>query len=89
MQNKTARTRTVRLYPYDSVGLVCERHGAENMVDVATLSGTRVALDAGEISALGAVLRGKLLLPQDYDYRRARRVWNGNIDRYPTLRTRL
>jgi FAD/FMN-containing dehydrogenase len=55
------------------------------MVDVTTLDGARVPLGAGDISALRSALRGELLIAADEQYNAARRVWNGNIDRYPAL----
>src|SRR5439155_2558118 len=37
------------------------------------------------ISGLGSSLRGRIIRPADGDYDEARRVWNGMIDRRPTL----
>jgi len=37
------------------------------------------------LSAFQARLRGELICPHDRGYERARRVWNGMIDRYPSL----
>ena len=55
------------------------------MVDVTTLDGAQIPLGAGDISALRSSLRGELLIAADEPYSAARRVWNGNIDRYPAL----
>jgi FAD/FMN-containing dehydrogenase len=51
-------------------------------------SGSRTAeavLEPSNIQALKASLRGELLQPDDEGYDCARRVWNGMIDRKPTL----
>jgi FAD/FMN-containing dehydrogenase len=40
---------------------------------------------AAAIQSLKRVLRGRLILPEDADYGRARQVYNGMIDRYPRL----
>jgi hypothetical protein len=50
-----------------------------------TLAGRDLSLAAGDIEALAASLRGDLLLPGGADYERARRIWNGVIDRHPAL----
>src|SRR3954453_1123027 len=42
-------------------------------------------LDEAAIEGFGAGLRGRLLREADEGYDRARRVWNGNIDRRPAL----
>ena len=55
------------------------------MVEVATLDGTRAKLDASQIAAFKAGLRGELLLACDHGYDAARRVWNGNVDRRPAI----
>jgi FAD/FMN-containing dehydrogenase len=43
------------------------------------------SLSAEAIGALGASFRGALIRPAGAEYERARRVWNGNIDRRPAL----
>jgi FAD/FMN-containing dehydrogenase len=42
-------------------------------------------LRTGAVAALREHLRGRLVSPDDADYNTARRVWNGRIDRRPTL----
>ncbi|MBO0689309.1 MAG: FAD-dependent oxidoreductase, partial [Candidatus Dormibacteraeota bacterium] len=42
-------------------------------------------LGAEELQAFRAGFRGELLTPDDRGYDDARRVWNGNVDRYPGL----
>ncbi len=37
------------------------------------------------ITALGDVLRGRLVQPSDPDYEDARAVWNGMVDKHPAL----
>ncbi|MBZ0291326.1 MAG: BBE domain-containing protein [Anaerolineae bacterium] len=37
------------------------------------------------LRAYAAELQGRLILPDDAGYDRARQVWNGMIDRYPAL----
>ena len=39
----------------------------------------------GTLQDLRARLRGELICPDDVSYDLARRVWNGNIDRFPSL----
>ena len=41
--------------------------------------------NAQDITAFKATLRGKLLQPGDSDYDAARVVWNGMIDRRPSI----
>jgi FAD/FMN-containing dehydrogenase len=43
------------------------------------------ALSPGAVGALADRLQGQLILPGHDDYDRARRVWNGSIDRHPAL----
>src|SRR6266511_1275525 len=45
----------------------------------------RPSLDASAIASFRASFRGELVLPPDEAYERARRVWNGAIDRHPAL----
>jgi len=45
----------------------------------------RVALDAAAVSAMQAGLRGELIGADDASYDERRAVWNGSIDRHPTL----
>ena len=42
-------------------------------------------VDAGEIPALREVLHGRVLVAGDPEYDESRRVWNGTVDRRPTL----
>ncbi len=45
----------------------------------------RTALKSIAIAELQARLRGDVIYPSDARYERARRVWNGRINRYPAL----
>jgi FAD/FMN-containing dehydrogenase len=42
-------------------------------------------LDRLAADELGAALRGELIRPTDQSYEQHRRVWNGSIDRHPSL----
>ena len=50
-----------------------------------TLTGGATPRSAADVEALGAALRGRLILPGQTDYDGARRVWNAMIDRRPAL----
>lgn len=54
-------------------------------VPATRLDGSATALPASVIQDFRASLRGPVLLPGDDAYDRARRVWNGMIDRRPAL----
>jgi FAD/FMN-containing dehydrogenase len=45
----------------------------------------QTALESMAIAKLQARLRGEVICPGDARYERARRVWNGRINRYPAL----
>src|SRR5215467_4632628 len=47
--------------------------------------GMRTAFESTAIVQLQARLRGDVICPGDASYERARRVWNGRINRYPAL----
>ena len=57
------------------------------MKDIAytTLDNTTGRLDASEIEALVAGIRGEVLTPRDGAYDAARRIWNGMVDRHPAV----
>jgi FAD/FMN-containing dehydrogenase len=55
------------------------------MVDITALDGTPTAVGVAEIATLRDSLRGRVILAGGPDYERARRVWNGNVDRRPAL----
>jgi FAD/FMN-containing dehydrogenase len=46
---------------------------------------TLLDIDPGAISALAGQVRGRVLRPGDGGFEEARRVWNGMIDRTPTV----
>ena len=50
-----------------------------------TVDGPRVDLSDADIKSLRDLLRGELIGHEHSAYETARRVWNGNIDRRPTL----
>jgi FAD/FMN-containing dehydrogenase len=52
---------------------------------VRTLEGGESALSEAAVAELADRLRGRLLLPGNPDYERARRVWNGLIDKRPAM----
>ncbi|MFI4930511.1 MAG: FAD-binding oxidoreductase, partial [Burkholderiales bacterium] len=56
-----------------------------NSARVVGVNGEAVTFDAGALEQLKASLRGRLLLPNDDGYDRARTVWNAMIDRRPAL----
>ncbi|HEX2772162.1 MAG TPA: FAD-binding oxidoreductase [Micromonosporaceae bacterium] len=43
------------------------------------------AVSSGAVAALAEGLQGQVILPGHDEYDRARRVWNGSIDRHPAL----
>src|SRR5215831_15806485 len=45
----------------------------------------QTALESTAIAKLQARLRGEVIRPGDAGYERARRVWNGRMNRYPAL----
>jgi FAD/FMN-containing dehydrogenase len=52
---------------------------------VATSNGTAAIIEEATVQNFAAALRGPLLRPGDNGYDEARKVWNGMIDRRPTL----
>ena len=52
---------------------------------VTTIDGTDAILEEAAVQDFAAGLRGPLLRPDDGDYDKARKVWNGMIDRRPAL----
>ena len=50
-----------------------------------SLAGADIALPGSSIEALGASLRGDVLLAGNPDYESTRRVWNGMFDKHPAL----
>lgn len=56
-----------------------------NGIESLSLDGATVAVDAAAIAELGAALDGQLVGPADSGYDEARAIWNGMIDRRPSL----
>jgi FAD/FMN-containing dehydrogenase len=54
-------------------------------LDILTRDGGRTSLSEENLDKLAARLRGDLIRPTDEAYEKARRVWNGMIDRKPAL----
>jgi FAD binding domain/Berberine and berberine like len=52
-------------------------------LSLADQSGTEPILQASDIARLKRTIRGELVLPDDPGYERARKVWNGIIDKRP------
>jgi len=50
-----------------------------------TTTGSEKALDDLVLDKFGSRLRGNLVRPSDQDYDRARRVWNGMVDKRPAV----
>jgi FAD/FMN-containing dehydrogenase len=48
-------------------------------------AGARSAVPDGALNRLRERLRGPVIVPGDPEYDRARRVWNGSIDRHPAV----
>jgi FAD/FMN-containing dehydrogenase len=46
---------------------------------------TTAELSPSEFHAFAAALTGRVIRPDDPEYDAARRVWNGSVDRYPSL----
>lgn len=55
------------------------------MVDVLTFGGGVATVSTADIATFRNQLGGKLLLAGDHGYDAARRVWNGNVDRRPSV----
>ena len=54
-------------------------------VDVLTRDGRKISLQDETLNTLTDRLRGELIRPTDDTYEKARRIWNGMIDRKPAL----
>jgi FAD/FMN-containing dehydrogenase len=54
-------------------------------IRVKTLDGSTTTLDDAALAKLRARVRGPVLLPSDPAYAQSRSIWNGMIDRKPTL----
>ena len=52
---------------------------------VLTLSGAPLTISDEDIAGLRSAMRGPVLLQGEAEYETSRRVWNGNIDRFPGL----
>ena len=57
----------------------------DGSLEVSTATGTPTMIEAKEVAAFQASLRGKLLRHSDAGYDDARKVWNGMIDKRPAL----
>ena len=56
-----------------------------SQTELRTRDGQATTVSDEAITALAAVLRGRLVQPSDADYDDARAVWNGMVDRHPAL----
>ena len=54
-------------------------------LQVATINGAKSTLGEATIDEFRCGLRGHLLQPGDTGYEEARKIWNANIDKHPTL----
>ncbi|RPI26678.1 MAG: FAD-binding oxidoreductase [Acidobacteria bacterium] len=54
-------------------------------IELTTLSGDKTSLSEAQSTQFGQRLRGRLLRPEDDDFRECRTVWNAMIDRCPGL----
>ncbi len=52
---------------------------------VKTLNGKDALINGSAVEDFGASLRGELLLSGENGYEEARKIWNGMIDKKPTL----
>jgi FAD/FMN-containing dehydrogenase len=64
---------------------VADRRALPSELAAVSGDGRPVKLAAADLKDLEASLAGQLLLAQDAGYEQARRVWNGSIDRHPSL----
>jgi hypothetical protein len=55
---------------------------------IMTTSGGETEVKASAVQALQASMHGAIIRPGDADYERARKTWNGMIDKHPALITR-
>ena len=55
------------------------------MVEITRLDGARMDVDSNQINDLTTRLHGAVILIGAAEYDAARRVWNGNVDRRPSL----
>jgi FAD/FMN-containing dehydrogenase len=55
------------------------------MQESAKVTGETRRLEEGPVAAFQSQFRGEMIQPGDEAYERARRVWNGAIDRHPGL----
>jgi FAD/FMN-containing dehydrogenase len=56
-----------------------------SQTELRTRDGQATTVSDYAITALAAVLRGRLVQPSDADYDDARAVWNGMVDKHPAL----
>jgi FAD/FMN-containing dehydrogenase len=76
---------SVTLHPFLKAFATDSPAASVQGVPARTLSGGEIALSRADIANLAASLQGALLLPDDARYEKARRVWNGSIDKRPAL----
>src|SRR5262245_37291076 len=72
-------------YGHAADGSAAGRAAVPSDLPARNLDGGQITLARADVGDLAASMQGELLLPTHARYDQARRVWNGTIDKHPTL----